>query len=112
MKIQTYRFYDSKNRRLAIFYDNGLITVIPCSKKDHFSIKKARELYDSDVLCKSAQQYKAENIKDIDDFIAWCRARYKKLQTISFVIPGQTIKVSGYISSKPNRTTLEVKTLN
>lgn len=48
----TYKFYDEQGRRVAIFGtpknpDSLIITVITCSKKDNFSKKKAKELYNA-----------------------------------------------------------------
>lgn len=46
----TYKFYDSKLRRLAIFgqRNSGIISiyVIACSRKDAFIKKKAREMFE------------------------------------------------------------------
>ena len=55
--LMTYKFYDQDGRRLAIFgkyvpkHPHGgnpllHITVIPCSKKDQFSVKVAKRMYD------------------------------------------------------------------
>jgi hypothetical protein len=49
--LRTYKFYDIKGRRLAIFGRAPLNVkletfVLTCSKKDFFSKKKARQVYD------------------------------------------------------------------
>lgn len=110
MRLQTYKFYDDKGRRLAIFYENGIITVIPCSKKDHFSIKKAKELYEG--TCNSAIKYEVDGINKIDDLVDWCYQRYKKVYKYGFGVSGGLLRIMSTKSSKTNNINVELHLLH
>lgn len=102
----TYKFYDEKERRLAIFavpslmageyedvdtpkeWNALLLFVIPCSKKDTFSKAKAKELFEENWSLKT-QGFEGikgvtellipiENNKPKFTFIKWCEDNYYK----------------------------------
>lgn len=91
MKYATFKFYDDKGRRLAIFSDGEVITVIPCAKADQFSKSKARELFNTDGIYREQYEVKNELHKD---FMKWCFEHYKQLN-INYIVNenGLTINV-------------------
>lgn len=111
----TYKFYDEKGRRLAIFaipgyklVDNGKnegeleqeilrIYVITCSKKDTFSKKRARHMFAEFYGMKQqgwigASAHPIELQIDIKDdkpkftFLKWCEENYAKYIPTVFAI--------------------------
>jgi len=90
----TYKFYDERGRRLSIFAlplpDNCLkITVLVCSKKDRFSRKVARKIFEEIALSKNelvsfpplhktarTTVIKVEDGKLRKGFIEWCRKNF------------------------------------
>lgn len=94
----TYRFYDTKGRRLAIFAvpDNILtsatklrVLVIACSKKDTFSKNRAKQLFEEFITLKgmgfdATIAHPTEIMIDVRDdkpkftFLKWCEANYFK----------------------------------
>ena len=107
MRLQTYKFYDFQGRRLAIFYEEGIITVIPCSKKDQFSIKKAKELYVSG--CKSMEKHEVKDITKIDHLVAWCHKKYLK-RSVQYV-RGFVTGINGTKTKLSRWVTTEIETL-
>lgn len=94
----TYKYYDQKGRRLSIFgrnLDNKLvIDIITCSKKDEFSKKKGRELFNEyiELLSKNVDNplpcypiqilVEIENEKPGYSFIKFCNNNFYKKTTI------------------------------
>lgn len=111
MTYVTYKFFNKKNNRLAIFgeviSDNIAVTVIPCSKNDQFIKKKARELYEN-IKKGESVYYESFNLKgtDASDFFRWCKSKYyKKL----FIEADETALIVKYTPGKgKSRTRVEI----
>jgi hypothetical protein len=90
----TFNFYDQKGRRLNIFAEqegNDLkITVITCSRKDMFSKKKGRSLYEKWVTGENATEISpkvhivpiSDTKKSKKEFINWCRENFMRKRII------------------------------
>lgn len=101
----TYQFYDEKGRRLSIFSrlkgERMEILVFTCSKKDTFSKKKARDLYNEFGGEKTEYSSKPkfvyipiENDKPKFTFLKWCRENfYQKHKFVNIFVKadGQAI---------------------
>ena len=83
MQYITYKFYDGDGRRLAIFYQDGKLTIIPCNKKDQFSTKKAKELFLKEEAYK--ETFNIE-FKTQMEFQKWCEQTFSKYYY--FEVPG------------------------
>lgn len=116
---RTFRFYDEKGRRLSIFavpssfhmplpdddsvelgklVDGLTIYVFTCSKKDTFSKKKARQLYEDYITTPETELSHPEiYIIPIQDnkpkwsFLIWCRENFFKLLPYTFAIQGNVL---------------------
>lgn len=79
----TYKYYTNKKERLAIFYKEGIIEVIKCSKKDTFTKKKAKELYNSPI----AKRYTIikQECKNLKEFLDICDKQFCRY--IHIIIP-------------------------
>lgn len=87
----TYRFYDEKGRRLAIFAEDFgqgkelKITIITCSQKDQFSKVRAKKLFEKCHIDPAACachptiiRIPVINDKPKWTFIHWCQDNYFK----------------------------------
>lgn len=108
MTYTTYQFFNKKNNRLAIFGEtigsNITITIIPCSTKDHFSKKKARQLY-QDIKDGKTVYYETHVCKGLDhkDFMRWCRNNfYKKVYIVSDET-SEIVKYKPKTGTKPSK---------
>ena len=89
-----FKFYDEKKRRVAIFYDSGVVTVIPCSKNDEFSKKKANELYLQGT--KGQKKIEVNSIQNHTTFMEWCFENFRKKVEDLIQLPGiHTVKLVG-----------------
>jgi hypothetical protein len=108
MTYVTYKYFNKSNQRLAIFgeviNDNMAITIIPCSKKDQFNKKKARELYNK-IKEGETVHYEAFNFKgtDASDFFRWCKSRYYKKVYIITDENTEIVKYTHKTGKKPSR---------
>jgi hypothetical protein len=103
--FRTFKFYDSKKRRLSIFAeiagDTIEVIVIPCARKDTFSKKVSKDLYKKitvDLIDFKGVTTTNIGIKDNNPkatFFEWCRKNY--LQKFYF----QVARKQYYLSSKP-----------
>lgn len=112
--LKTYKFYDKDGRRLAIFgkfvpnHPHGgsptlHITVIPCSKKDQFSIKIARQMYDaldSGRIIGEVPVHSYYSVPAIDgsykaEFLKFCNVNFfkKEIGTVD-IVHGEDILLS------------------
>lgn len=76
----TYKFYDEQKRRLSIFGEikegKIVVTVIPCSKKDEFTKKKAKDLLIDDDAFKTRIAIEGTRFAD---FIRFCNDNFLKM---------------------------------
>lgn len=96
--LKTYKFYDKDGRRLAIFgkyvpnHPHGgnptlHITVIPCSRKDQFSVKVANQMYnaiDSGMIIGEVPVHSYFSVPVLDgkhkaEFLKFCNINYYKM---------------------------------
>lgn len=97
----TFQYYNDKRERLSIFAEPSVcedeseclvITAIPCSKKDSFSKKVGRKIFED-------KSFKAEVVEKMvipvsdgkpkKTFIEFCRNRYKRTFDITLEIPAK-----------------------
>ena len=110
-KLATYKFYNSKGNRLAIFYERGIlnnlgrITVIPCNPKDQFSRQRAKSLFHT--VGANKERFKVEEM-DQKTFIEWCEKKYQKLYSVDI---DMNAKVRIISTSKKNKLNCSVLTL-
>lgn len=102
--MQTYKYYLPTGERLAIFYELGKVTVIPCSKQDQFSKKISKSLFQGIKL----------NINDIkhwqfevvfanqEHFLQWCNNHYKRMFYVFTPVKGKIIKIEKQKRAKLN----------
>lgn len=84
--LKTYKFYDKRGRRLAIFGDQTgrttmNITIIPCSKQEvNFSKKVANQLYndiqEGKKVVHGFTTIEVDEQKPGQSFLKWCRENY------------------------------------
>ena len=101
--MQTYKFYLPTGERLAIFYENRTITVIPCSKNDQFSKKIAKNIFNEIGINRIITDKYNYFTFDImigyqKQFLEWCDINYKKLY-FDF-IKGKIIKIEKVKNNK------------
>lgn len=79
-QLATYKFFDQQGRRMAIFareYNSSslLIVAIPCSRKDAFSKKKAKEILKTEI---NPSVIPTSTGHEKRDFMLWVRKNYQK----------------------------------
>lgn len=75
----TFRFYNSKGQRLTIYYNDNIVTVLPCNIKDQFSkqIGKSMCQYEGANMYPTKEHFAITFYKQ-KDFLDWCRVSYFK----------------------------------
>lgn len=89
----TYAFYNNKGERMSIFYKDGQIIAIPCSKKDQFCKKMAILMYETGIYNRYTEASVEKGITQ-RQFIAWCDANFKRLKTASIPYSGNIVDIS------------------
>jgi hypothetical protein len=114
----TYKFYDSKNRRLAIFgyeYEPNryAIKVITCSKKDVFSKRVAKQLFEEGKGTFFEWQFLKNEINSskAKGFISVCKYNYYMLIPLNIHLEGRKVLDVKVKSGKWNSSNLEIKML-
>lgn len=106
-QLATYRYYDSKGRRLSIFGKESIkapgfleIVKIPCSFKDIFKKKVARDIYQQ--IEKGEVKAKDQTFIRIEEgnspgfqFDLYCKKTYRKMQDFQLLLVGK-----GFIANK------------
>jgi hypothetical protein len=103
--MQTYKYYLPTGERLAIFYEPGTVTVIPCSKQDQFSKKEAKLLFQK---IKSPAVASVKHIREFivlnnqKEFLEWCNNNYKRMFYVHTPVKGKIVKVEKIKRKKLN----------
>ena len=93
--MQTYKYYLPTGERLGIFYESGIVTVIPCSKKDQFSNKEAKFLYKDMISKDIILNYKQFEIVigSQKEFLEWCNNHYKRMFYMFTPVKGKIVRI-------------------
>jgi hypothetical protein len=103
--MQTYKYYLPTGERLAIFYKNGIVTIIPCSKSDQFSKEKSKILYHFLCRSKSADTLHLKfevQLNTQKEFLDWCNNNYKRMFAVFTPVKGRIVKVEKIKRKKLN----------
>lgn len=95
----TYAFYNDKGERMSIFYKDGQIIAIPCSKKDQFCKKMAILMYETGIYNRYTEASIEKGITQ-RQFIAWCDANFKRLKTVHTYYSGDIMGISIAVVNK------------
>ena len=124
--MQTYKYYLPTGERLGIFYDDaGTVTVVPCSKKDQFSKRSSKELYQLTsikYLGKTTFEHMTIPIKHWkfevvfncqEQFLEWCNNNYKRMFYKYIAVKGKIVKIEKVKRNTPMRyETIKISYLN